>query len=62
MFRLTCCDKTTGSEGLDNCPDPDRIGSVISEVHMILIGIAFSLVLLGIAIGMLVGGSVSTLG
>jgi len=29
---------------------------------MILIGIAFSLVLLGIAIGMLVGGSVSTLG
>ena len=62
MFRLTCCEKTTGSGGLDNCPDPDRIGPVISEVDMTILMILGSVFCLTIVAGMMVGGSVSTLG
>ena len=62
MFRLTCCEKTTGSGGLDNCPDPDRIGSVIREVDMTILVIALVLFSALILAGALVGSSVSTLG
>jgi hypothetical protein len=36
MYRLTCCEKTTGSGGLDNCPETSIIGSMMNAKEFLM--------------------------
>ena len=36
MFRLTCCEETTGFGGLDNCPETCIIGSMMNDKESLM--------------------------